>query len=473
MHGTLDRAVASLRAAAETGRKAFDLDPVQFNLFDLLERVAKEGQQLTDAAGRAPAGGAAPPGRPTGIAEAVTALLAPVNTTRLFWPRGASPNRERNALEVAESQAWPLPPLVPGVWLDLRPMELAAEKTRLARDPKLSALARDVRRIRLLPLPFYQDGSLYEAEVRRAGADGIVDYVRAGGDELVIDGMSNPIHDFNKSHPLVLASATDAAAYLRFFVASIQGAEGTFRLLDGPGDLFAGSSALGAADRLGRLVVPLRVREESDGGWGATGTVRYGNNFFYAIFRLPTNGVVEMRNDTPVVASQPLAVERYTGGLRVISDYYIRKAALESTASAAAAAGRWNDASQAEQSVVSLMRNKGFGDAEADKRALVGELISLSWYQLHAKRFEDALASSTEAHALDAANLVVETNRAHALLLTGHADDALALYRAHAGDTVGTQPWNQAVLNDLDSLEKAGVTSPAFARVRQLVGGSR
>jgi tetratricopeptide (TPR) repeat protein len=470
--GRFDRAVASLRISAETGRKAFDLDPVQFNLYNLLERVSEEGKALTDAAAKAPAAGTSG-ARNSAIADAVDAVLKPVDTAKLFWPAGARENAAGDALEVAESQAWALPPLVPGLWLDLRPMELAAEKRRIAGDQKLKSFAADVKRVRMLPLSFYDGGFLYEAEVRRGATSGIVDYVRVGNDELVINGVSPPIHEFNTTHPLVLQTAQDAAAYLRFFCAAIQSVESTFRLLEGPQDLAAGSPSPTIVEQLGRLVVPLRVREESDGGWGATGTVRYGNNLFYAIFKLPANGIVDMRNDTPAVTDQPFVIERYDDGLRVESDYYIRHFNLSSLAQSASKASRWADAAQSMRTLVGLTRNKKFGDADANKRALVSQLIDLSWYDLLIKRYDEALSSAAEAHSLDAQTLTVEINRSHALLLTGRIDDALVLYRAHLNDKVGTRTWSAVVLEDLQTLEKAGVTSPAFTRVRQIVGESR
>ncbi|MGA2262763.1 MAG: hypothetical protein ABSH28_15180, partial [Acidobacteriota bacterium] len=98
--------------------------------------------------------------------------------------------------------------------------------------------------------------------------------------------------------------------------------------------------------------------------------------------------------------------------------------------------------------------------------------VSLSWYQLFARDFAGALASSEEAINLDRANLAAETNHAHALLFLDRAQEAEAIYLQHRGEKVfagSDEKWEQAILTDFDDLEKAEITHPGIARLRVIL----
>ena len=59
-------------------------------------------------------------------------------------------------------------------------------------------------------------------------------------------------------------------------------------------------------------------------------------------------------------------------------------------------------------------------------------------------------------------------NHAHALLFLGRTQEAKRIYLQRRGEKMGSKTWDQVVLKDLNDLEKAGLTSPEFARVPQL-----
>jgi esterase/lipase superfamily enzyme/Flp pilus assembly protein TadD len=90
-------------------------------------------------------------------------------------------------------------------------------------------------------------------------------------------------------------------------------------------------------------------------------------------------------------------------------------------------------------------------------------LIGVAWYSLLAGDFKEALAVSDRAHALDPSNLAVETNRAHALLLSGRVQEAQALL-AKAG-------VNQIALKDINSElgGKSGASDADLTELRQRI----
>ncbi len=105
---------------------------------------------------------------------------------------------------------------------------------------------------------------------------------------------------------------------------------------------------------------------------------------------------------------------------------------------------------------------------------MYGAYLALSWYQLFARDFAGTLASTDAGRRAEGAGLAIETNRAHALLFLGRIPEAEGIYRAHIGEKMGSgdaRPWEQAILQDLDDLEKGGLTHPEIARIRKMMAG--
>ncbi|HUK31722.1 MAG TPA: tetratricopeptide repeat protein, partial [Candidatus Acidoferrum sp.] len=134
---------------------------------------------------------------------------------------------------------------------------------------------------------------------------------------------------------------------------------------------------------------------------------------------------------------------------------------------------RWNDAVQAENNWIAYVQREV--KDEANRQTLLGNAyLGLSWYQLFTRDFTGALASTDAGEKLKAneADLHIDTNRAHALLFLGRTADADAIYLGNKGKKIATdsdQTWNEVVLQDFDDLEKGGLTSPEFARLRKLL----
>jgi tetratricopeptide (TPR) repeat protein len=134
---------------------------------------------------------------------------------------------------------------------------------------------------------------------------------------------------------------------------------------------------------------------------------------------------------------------------------------------------RWKDAAEAENNWIAYVQ-RDVKD-EANRRILLANAyLGLSWYQLFTRDFAGALASADAGEKLKAneADLHIDTNRAHALLFIGRITDADAIYLGNKGKKIAPnsdQTWNEVVLQDFDDLEKGGLTSPEFARLRKLL----
>ena len=99
---------------------------------------------------------------------------------------------------------------------------------------------------------------------------------------------------------------------------------------------------------------------------------------------------------------------------------------------------------------------------------------SLSWYALLTHDFASALVAGNRAHDLLPDNLYIEINRAHALLLTGHRDEAQAIYVAHKGQPISLTDdtmWEDVIAGDIEGLRAAGVEDSAFSEILQTLGG--
>src|SRR5262249_41094628 len=88
-------------------------------------------------------------------------------------------------------------------------------------------------------------------------------------------------------------------------------------------------------------------------------------------------------------------------------------------------------------------------------------LLSLSWYQLFAGQYEAVIATADRAAAINKDYFLIDTNRAHALMLKGSPDEARAIYNKHKGKVTGNQrTWESEILADFVTLEQANIKHP-------------
>jgi hypothetical protein len=136
---------------------------------------------------------------------------------------------------------------------------------------------------------------------------------------------------------------------------------------------------------------------------------------------------------------------------------------------------RWKEAVDTQKAEVVAIKSEPKHDADWSS-SLDDAYVSLAWFQLFSRDFEGSLASTEEARKLDATDLTMETNHAHALLFLGRLPEAEAIYLQHRGEKMSAdsdQIWNEVVFGDFDDLQKAGIitkeTAPEVAHIRELL----
>ena len=112
----------------------------------------------------------------------------------------------------------------------------------------------------------------------------------------------------------------------------------------------------------------------------------------------------------------------------------------------------------------------------APGKETAGELVSVAWAALFARDFAKALAVSERAHQLTPDDLMIETNRAHALMFLGRTGEARALYLNNRGKPTsvdGGKIWNAAITDDFAEMRKAGITHPMMAEIEKQLTSRR
>ncbi len=102
----------------------------------------------------------------------------------------------------------------------------------------------------------------------------------------------------------------------------------------------------------------------------------------------------------------------------------------------------------------------------------VGALGNYAFYAVFARQFDEALAASDRALALDPDQLWIATNRAHALMFLGRAEAARAAFLEHKGKPIPNnenKPWEQVILEDFAAFEQGGLTHPQMAEIKALL----
>ena len=195
----------------------------------------------------------------------------------------------------------------------VKPPWLSIEDARIERDLNIERVSvkrvepqrwieQDPIEICATPLPFYPGWQLVEAlyvydNSRRA----IVAFLwSSNGEVVLLSGESTPIHQLNERGQLTLQSASQVAAYLKFFCAYVWGDEGAFFIVESGREL---DNLMCTPSISPDAIKPVDVKEQREGdkrSWRCTATLRYGTDLFRAEFSVPLDGSVEMDGDSPV-----------------------------------------------------------------------------------------------------------------------------------------------------------------------------
>lgn len=464
--GRYRKALEVWKIALEATRELVRLEPVQLASIQNMERALSAGRKLCEAVEKDLDNTDTDPA----AAEEKKAIIAAVDNLLVAPHPLLPPGRiDERVYSVAESEAWSMDPLIPGSWRVLSIREQLAESEWLKQ--QFGEALPPSYRVRVRQMDCYPGAAMYEVEVDAPGGGrGILSCLRDGTDVLPINGDRPTIESFNsarKPRRLRIESHRQATEYLLLTTAGHSAVAGTFRILQSPGDVrVIPSVAPEARAKLERLAVPVMIQENTDGRWVALAAVQYGCSISQALFLIDVNGRIEISRDVLLAADQPILTETIENGMRKWTDRPWRISELHLRVREAENDARWTETVSAQRDLIALLRTS----RQADD--LRGELLSLSWYQLMARRYADALETTEEGLRLDPELLEFQTNRAHALLLLDRREEAFAIYRANVGKPLAAEPWEKGILDDLDKLEKAGISDPAFAQVRDIMHGA-
>ncbi len=158
-------------------------------------------------------------------------------------------------------------------------------------------------------LPFHPDVPLVELRPRSTSAATGRLYFLLHGDKLCgLNGTSPPIHEVNGSEEPLINEET-VLHYLAFFCFFVRGGEGPFLIVDRPENGFLPDlgERRGEIERVFRA--PRVWGKNEQGHWLVSGLVYYGNAIFFADLIVQPGGMIEMVEDTPVVADLPARVD--------------------------------------------------------------------------------------------------------------------------------------------------------------------
>lgn len=95
---------------------------------------------------------------------------------------------------------------------------------------------------------------------------------------------------------------------------------------------------------------------------------------------------------------------------------------------------------------------------------------ALATYYLYSKQFGKAIKYLKDAEKMDASELLIQLNLAHAYLLNDQFGEAKALHRKYKNQNVSaTENWNSRTKSDFDEMKKAGLSSDDFDRILKLI----
>jgi tetratricopeptide (TPR) repeat protein len=487
--GDLEKALNELEKAFDTVWKALQFDysgvTLTGNLNFYQDRLARIRKAVTNKPATATPQTTLTPAASQALLRRIDDLAARTNATKLL---------DRN-----QKQAnWDLPTMMPGVWRILTAAERATPLQHLLAIDK-TVNADQVQGIRRIPLEFYDDAALYEAEVKLpAGGNGIVTFVQRGTEWVLLEATTT-IDQLNKTSSPKLDTPDLALSYLRFWAGTLEETDhGRWRLIDREEDLDWLASARGdLRESVAAKIKPLVLEPSSDKEWQAIGTIQYGNALFEASFHVARNGEARYEQSRQLEKDLPVALDIFEKGIRVAGTKELldqEKPARDLAKSQSAlkvnpkdeatlkqlpglyfAMKRWKETVDAQKNWVAYVKDEP--DAVPSKNTTLADAyLLLGWYQLFARDFSSALNSSDEVLKLDSTRLSGQEERALALLLLGREKEAEAIYLANEGkkmESSSDEIWDDSVNGDFAALRKAGITSNETEHISDLMAAQQ
>ena len=101
-----------------------------------------------------------------------------------------------------------------------------------------------------------------------------------------------------------------------------------------------------------------------------------------------------------------------------------------------------------------------------ENKAVANDYNDMGYSYLFTKQFEKAIKFLKEGEKLDASELAIKLNLAHAYLLNGEYSTAKKIYRKYQSQNVSaTESWKDRTKSDFEAFKKAGITSDDFDNI--------
>ncbi len=244
------------------------------------------------------------------------------------------------SLKRGKLKEWPVFPLIPGKWEDVRAPQAVTMLAELWPKlvPNFGLGLKGIDMVRRLSLPFYPDSSLCEAHCRNVdGFAGYLTWIATKDTCIHLTGSSPPIHNLNYQLPLKLEDADMAKSYLKFFCLVVHGSGGAFQIVESLDEVRfeSGAEKPELSDEVVARIKPCEVERvegekegdkdgkskrkdgSSDSGWKVKATVQYANALFESTFMVVESGMVQMLDDEPIIDDLPLLSEVFEDGMRI------------------------------------------------------------------------------------------------------------------------------------------------------------
>lgn len=126
---------------------------------------------------------------------------------------------------------------------------------------------------------------------------------------------------------------------------------------------------------------------------------------------------------------------------------------------------------QRQQEIISILSEieKAMPDNAEVANLMAARYGSLAWYQLFVRQFPEAEQSARAGLAKAPSEEWINTNLALALLYQGKWEAAKEIYEALKDKPYNDSTYRATFLEDLDALEKEGITHPDVAKARKLL----
>lgn len=160
-------------------------------------------------------------------------------------------------------------------------------------------------------LPFYDGARIVRLSPRPNGRIHPTRYwIDKEGDLYRLNGTSPPIHELNAKLPLRI-DASNVADYLKFFCFFVRGEEGPFFIFD---HLNLADMSEDVTEEDAKLIAdhvrPSWLIGEREKGFDIAAPVYYSDALFAAYFYVQRSGMIEMKDDFPLVVDLPGRIHR-------------------------------------------------------------------------------------------------------------------------------------------------------------------